>query len=82
MRCNRCIFNKVIVVTEKSIDIDYELKDYIIECEYDKLVETTIEVLNNYKYYYNKLFANFDIDKISQYYFKITNDTFNIIKNI
>ena len=81
IRCNRCIFNKVIVITEKSLDIDYELKNYIIECEYDKLVETTIDVLNNYTYYYNKLFSNFDIDKISKDYFKITNDTFNIIKN-
>jgi hypothetical protein len=25
MRCNRCIFNKMIVITEFSIDIDYEL---------------------------------------------------------
>lgn len=82
MRCNRCIFNKVIVITEKSIDINYELKDYIIECEYDKLIETTIDVINNYTYYYDKLFANFDINKISKDYFKITNDAFNIIKNI
>ena len=82
MRCNRCIFNKVIVITEKSIDVNYELKDYIIECEYDKLIETTIDVINNYTYYYDKLFANFDINKISKDYFKITNDAFNILKNI
>jgi hypothetical protein len=80
LRCNRCIFNKIIVITEKSIDIDYELKDYIIECEYDKLVETAIDVINNYTFYYNKLFGNFDIEKISKDYLKITNDAFNIIK--
>ena len=82
MRCNRCIFNKVIVITQKSSDIDFELKEYIIECEYNKLVETTISVINNYTYYYNKLFANFDIDKISKNYLKIADKTFNNIKCI
>jgi hypothetical protein len=82
MRCNRCIFNKVIVITQKSIDIDFELKEYIIESEYDNLVDTTINVINNYKYYYDKLFSNFDIDKISKNYLKITDDTFNSIKQI
>ena len=82
MRCNRCIFNKVIVITQKSIDIDFELKEYIIECEYNNLVETTISVINNYTYYYNKLFANFDIGKISKNYLKIADNTFNNIKCI
>ena len=82
MRCNRCIFNKVIVITEKSIDTNFELKEYIIECEYDNLVDTTINVINNYKYYYDKLFANFDIDKISKNYLKIADETFNSIKQI
>lgn len=82
MRCNRCIFNKVIVITQKSIDIDFELKEYIIESEYDNLVDTTINVINNYKYYYDKLFSNFDIDKISKNYLKIADDTFNSIKQI
>jgi len=82
IRCNRCIFNKVIVITEKSIDIDFELKEYIIESDYDNLVDTTINVINNYKYYYDKLFSNFDIDKISKNYLKITDDTFNSIKQI
>jgi hypothetical protein len=80
MRCNRCIFNKVIVITQKSIDIDFELKEYIIECEYNNLVATTISVINNYTYYYNKLFANFDIDKISKNYLKIADKAFNNIK--
>jgi hypothetical protein len=82
MRCNRCIFNKVIVITQKSINNDFELKEYIIESEYDNLVDTTINVINNYKYYYDKLFSNFDIDKISKNYLKIADDTFNSIKQI
>ena len=36
----------------------------------------------NYTYYYNKLFANFDIDKISKNYLKIADKTFNNIKCI
>jgi hypothetical protein len=79
MRCNRCIFNKMIVITEKSIDVDYELKPYIIECEYDKLVETTINVLNNYEYFYNKLFESFNIEHISNKYKLISDDFFNKI---
>ncbi len=68
MRCNRCIFNKMIVITEKCLDIDFELKKYIIECEYDELVVTTNKVLNNYEYYYNTLFSDFDISKIEKMY--------------
>lgn len=72
MRCNRCIFNKMIVITEESLNRNYELKEYIIECKYENLVETTIEVLNNYDYYYNKLFKNFDLEKISNHYKNIS----------
>jgi hypothetical protein len=75
MRCNRCILNKMIVITEKSLDTDFELKEYIIECDYDNLIETTIDVLKNYDYYYNKLFKDFDIEKISKKY-KLIGDKF------
>lgn len=68
MRCNRCIFNKMIVITEKSLDINFELKKYIIECEYDELVSMTNKVLNNYEYYYNMMFSDFDISKIEKMY--------------
>lgn len=75
MRCNRCILNKMIIITEKSLDNDFELKEYIIECDYDKLIETTIDVLKNYDYYYNKLFKDFDIEKNSKKY-KLISDIF------
>ncbi len=68
MRCNRCIFNKMIVITEKSLDIDFELKKYIIECEYNELVSTTQKVLENYDYYYNMLFSDFNISEIKKMY--------------
>lgn len=75
LRCNRCIFNKMIVITERSLHINDELKEYIIECDYDDLVSTTKHVLENYDFYYNKIFKNFDIDRIEIMYKKI-NDPF------
>lgn len=66
MRCNRCILNKMIVITEKNNDIDYELKQYIIECDYESLLSTTIDVLKNYDIYYNKLFENFNLNSIEE----------------
>jgi hypothetical protein len=78
-RCNRCILNKMIVITEESEDIDYELKEFIIECKYEDLVTTTINVLQNYEYYYNMLFKNFDIDLIKNKYKIISDDFFKQI---
>lgn len=79
MRCNRCIMNKMIVITEKNLDIDFELKKYVIECEYDDLVWTTQKVFENYEYFYNILFADFDIDKIEKMYKEIGDKTIQIL---
>jgi len=65
----------MIVITETSEDIDFELKEFIIECKYEDLVTTTMNVLQNYEYYYNILFKNFDIDLIKNKY-KIISDEF------
>jgi hypothetical protein len=77
MRCNRCVFNRMIVITEKSWDIDYELKPYIIECEYDEIVSMTKHVLENYNYYYHKLFNEFDVYAIEKMYKKTMDTTFS-----
>lgn len=79
IRCNRCIMNKMIVITEKSLDNNYELKKYIIECEYDDLVSTVKTVLENYDYYYHKLFDNFDIDAIEKNYKEIADKTIGLL---
>ncbi len=56
IRCNRCIFNKMIVVSNKKEDQDlYSLKDYMIFEEYDLLADKVIEVFNNYEIYYKNL---------------------------
>ncbi len=65
IRCNRCVFNKMIIITEKSVNSqDYILKDHIIECNLDNIVDTVVDTLNNYNDMHNKLFINFDINKI------------------
>ena len=67
IRCNRCIFNKIIIITEKSVNLqDYILKDHIIECNLANIVDTVANTLNNYNDMYNKLFSNFDINKIEE----------------
>ena len=65
LRCDRCIYNKMIVISDLKDDInDYYLYKYIIFVNYNEIVNTVINVINNYEYYYNKLFSNFDFKEI------------------
>jgi len=76
-RCNRCIFNKIIVITEKFSDPAYELQDYMIICNYEEIPAKVLEVLQNYEYYYKKIFENFNIEDIEKKYKKIDENIFN-----
>ena len=74
MRINRCIFNKVIVISENGINNDLlYLKKYIIFVKYENLLDKVLEVLDNYEYYYNKLYNDFNIDDINEYYIEEIN---------
>jgi hypothetical protein len=65
IRITRCILNKIIVVSEYSYKYEeYPLHKYIIFEEYDKIEEKVSEILNNYEYYYNKIYNDFDINEI------------------
>jgi hypothetical protein len=66
LRCNRCIFNKMIVISDIKEDIDsYPLKDYIISVEYNEMSDKIIEVLNNYDKYYKQLgLDTLDLEKL------------------
>ena len=66
LRCDRCIFNKMIVISEKKEDYEnYYFKDYMIFEDYDKIADKTIEVLNNYDMYYKKLgLDTLDLNKL------------------
>lgn len=64
-RCDRCIYNKMIIISDMKDDIeDYYLYKHIIFVNYNEIVDTVINVINNYEYYYNKLFSNFDFKEI------------------
>lgn len=63
LRVDRCIYNKIIVISENSLyDDNLLLKNHMIICKYEDIINKVIEVFNNYEYYYEKLFKNFDID--------------------
>jgi hypothetical protein len=64
-RCDRCIYNKMIVISDIKEDIEkYYLNNYVIFENYEKIVDKVVDVLNNYEVYYNKLFLDFDFKKI------------------
>ncbi|VVU95064.1 hypothetical protein CPAV1605_789 [seawater metagenome] len=57
IRCTRCTLNNIIVITEESDNLsEYMYYEKIIEVKYEKIVDKTIEVLENYNHYYKKLF--------------------------
>ena len=56
IRCDRCIYNKMIVISEKKEGMDlYNLKDYMIFEDYETIVTKAIDVLNNYELNYKTL---------------------------
>lgn len=61
IRCDRCVFNKIIVISENSFCSKINnLKKFIIFRNYDKLAKITKKILDNYNYYYNLIFNKFD----------------------
>jgi hypothetical protein len=69
MRCDRCIFNKMIVISEKSLfDEKLPLNKFMILVDYDEIVETSINVSNNYEFYYNKIFVEQNFDSFMETY--------------
>lgn len=67
IRCDRCVYNKMIVISDmKQNNEKHHLKDYVIFEEYENIPDKVVDVVNNYDYYYDKLFKNFDIEQISQ----------------
>lgn len=56
LRCYRCLFNKMIIVSDIKDDMNYlKYKDFIIFVNYNNLADKVLEVFNNYEYYYKKL---------------------------
>ena len=79
-RCDRCIYNKMIVVSDMKDNIEeYYLKEHIIFTDYNNIPDKVIEVINNYDEYYNKLFSKLNIEEINC---KLYNLSKNLIDNI
>jgi hypothetical protein len=56
LRCDRCLFNKMIIISEKKEDYEtYYFNKYIIFEDYDKIVDKIVDVCNNYDKYYKEL---------------------------
>lgn len=66
IRCYRCVFNKMIVISDEKKDEKLLLKDYIIFEKYENMCDKIVYVLNNYNDIYNKLFNNFNLTDIEK----------------
>ena len=81
-RINRCIFNNMIVITEDSTYSNkLILKNYMIICKYEDIIDMVIKVLNNYEHYYSKLFNNINIEKLDRLFKRDFKKLFNDKKN-
>jgi hypothetical protein len=61
MRCNRCIMNQMIVISEKSwYDDLHLLRKHFLICDYEQIVDKVKDVLINYDLYHSHLFKSFD----------------------
>lgn len=58
LEINRCVYNKMIVISETSKHQDkLALKDKIIFCDYDDIPRVAKEVMRDYRSVYKKLFG-------------------------
>ena len=79
-RVNRCIMNKMIVVSEPSDNDELlYLKEYIVFCQRDQMVAKVHEILSDYENFHSQLFANFDIKTIKTHYKEKMTDAFTEI---
>lgn len=72
----------MIVISDFKEDIDkYYLKDYIIFEKYEDIPDKVIDVINNYDYYYNKLFKDFNFEKIEKIINENSKEILEILNN-
>ncbi len=83
IRCNRCIFNKMIVISESSAfpETNY-LKNHMIIVPYNDFVKKVEDVYKNYEKYHKELFENFNENEIKNYYNNFYNKFFEENNNI
>jgi hypothetical protein len=63
IRCDRCLFNKMIIISEKSLFSKvHMLKKFIIFRKYENIPYLIFKILKKYNFYYQKIFLNSKFD--------------------
>lgn len=66
IRTDRCIYNKMIVVSEPSLDIcKIPLHDFIVFETCENIPDKLVEILANYDAYYNRMFNDICMTKMT-----------------
>lgn len=69
IRCNRCIHQKMIVISESSLYHDnFILKKHMIEVPIELMIDKIKDVQQNYDHYYQTLFEDYNVHQIQEYY--------------
>jgi hypothetical protein len=72
LRIYNLIYFRVIIISQKCIDYQDELQEFIIYEEDNLLLKKSLEILNNYDFYFNKIYGNktnkIIFEKINNYY--------------
>ena len=69
IRCERLIFNKIFIISEKSIDesINNDVKEYILEFNtLEELVSIFNNIKENFDVFYERIFKNFNLESIQK----------------
>ena len=85
IRCDRLIFNKMFIISEKSIDtsINNDIKEFILEFNTQKELEIILNnIKENFDMVYDTIFKNFNLESIQkgrlEYVNKFKNELFNL----
>tara|TARA_B110000971_G_scaffold15912_1_gene14708 strand:+ start:136 stop:837 length:702 start_codon:yes stop_codon:yes gene_type:complete len=71
IRCNRCLFNKMIIISDEKYNTDLiDYSHHILFTKLEDMSELITKVISNYDYYYKKL----DLDNIN---YELNNDLIN-----
>lgn len=75
-------FNQMIVISDTKFDQEtYHLKNFIIFEEYEKIPDKVKNTLENYDDIHQKLFKNFDIEKLDKLIKDMSTTTVNELLN-
>lgn len=69
-RCYPALYNKMLIICEESINMDitnsFWLNKFMIFAKYDDMIKKSLEVYQNYHYYFHDKYRDFDPQKIKE----------------